>query len=191
MREHRHVLELRGPGEQQDELFPVNELVHFNHGAPDADPEVRCSARVLQSALAWEQGVTTSQPGQQFSGRTIWIRKLKTPLRAFLRTETGGASVLLSAAIAALVWVNVDASSYDALWGTRLSIDVGGAGLALELRHWVNSGLMTFFFFVVGLEARREFDLGELRERKRFAAAAGRDRRNGDGDRYLPRLQHG
>jgi Na+/H+ antiporter NhaA len=113
--------------------------------------------------------VTTSQPGQQFSGRTIWIRKLKTPLRAFLRTETGGASVLLSAAIAALVWVNVDASSYDALWGTRLSIDVGGAGVALELRHWVNSGLMTFFFFVVGLEARREFDLGELRERKRFA----------------------
>jgi Na+/H+ antiporter NhaA len=130
---------------------------------------VQCSARILQSALAWEQGVTTSQPGQQYSGRTIWIRKLKTPLRAFLRTETGGASVLLSAAIAALVWVNVDASSYDALWGTRLSIEVGGAGVALELRHWVNSGLMTFFFFVVGLEARREFDLGELRERKRFA----------------------
>jgi hypothetical protein len=81
---------------------------------------VQCSARILQPALAWEQGVTTSQPGQQFSGRTIWIRKLKTPLRAFLRTETGGASVLLSAAIAALVWVNVDASSYDALWETRL-----------------------------------------------------------------------
>ena len=39
----------------------------------------------------------------------------------------------------------------------------------LDLRHWVNSGLMTFFFFVVGLEARREFDLGELRERRRFA----------------------
>ncbi|MEJ7814710.1 MAG: Na+/H+ antiporter NhaA [Rubrobacter sp.] len=99
-----------------------------------------------------------SQPGQPFSGRTIWIRKLQTPLREFLRTETGGASVLLSAAIAALVWVNVDASSYDALWGTTLSIDVGGAGVALDLRHWVNSGLMTFFFFVLGLEARREFD---------------------------------
>ena len=104
--------------------------------------------------------MTASQPGQQFSGRTIWIQKLKTPLREFLRTETGGASVLLSATIAALVWVNVDASSYDALWGTTLSTDVGGAGVALELRHWVNSGLMTFFFFVVGLEARREFDLG-------------------------------
>jgi Na+/H+ antiporter NhaA len=113
--------------------------------------------------------VTTSRPGQPFSGRTIWIRKLQTPLREFLRTETGGASVLLFAAIAALVWVNVDASSYDALWETMLSIDVGEAGVALDLRHWVNSGLMTFFFFVLGLEARREFDLGELRERRRFA----------------------
>jgi Na+/H+ antiporter NhaA len=86
-----------------------------------------------------------------------------------MRTETGGAAVLLAAAVAALVWVNVDASSYDSLWQTTLSIDVGGSGVALELREWVNSGLMTFFFFVVGLEARREFDLGELRERRRFA----------------------
>ncbi len=113
--------------------------------------------------------MTTSQPAQPFSGRTIWIRKVKTPLREFLRTETGGASVLLFSAIAALVWVNVDASSYDALWGTILSIEIGGAGIELDLRHWVNSGLMTFFFFVVGLEARREFDLGELRERRRVA----------------------
>jgi Na+/H+ antiporter NhaA len=94
---------------------------------------------------------------------------LETPLRAFLRTETGGAAFLLAAAVAALVWVNVDASSYESLWGTTLSIDVGGAGVALDLRGWLNSGLMTFFFFVVGLEARREFDLGELRERRRLA----------------------
>jgi Na+/H+ antiporter NhaA len=94
---------------------------------------------------------------------------METPLREFLRTETGGAAVLLAGAVAALVWVNVDASSYDSLWGTMLSVDLGGAGVALDLRHWVNSGLMTFFFFVVGLEARREFDLGELRERRRFA----------------------
>jgi Na+/H+ antiporter NhaA len=76
---------------------------------------------------------------------------------------------LLAAAVGALVWVNVDASSYDSLWETMLSIDLGGSGVALDLRHWVNSGLMTFFFFVLGLEARREFDLGELRERRRFA----------------------
>src|SRR5881396_2363989 len=104
-----------------------------------------------------------------FLGTTAWARSLETPLREFLRTETGGAAVLLAAAVAALIWVNVDASSYDSLWGTGLSIDLGGAEVALDLRGWVNSGLMTFFFFVVGLEARREFDLGELRERRRFA----------------------
>jgi len=104
-----------------------------------------------------------------FSGRTAWARNLQTPLREFLRTETGGAAVLLAATLAALVWVNVDASSYNSLWQTTLSIDVGGHGVALELREWVNAGLMTLFFFVVGLEARREFDLGELRERRRFA----------------------
>ena len=71
--------------------------------------------------------------------------------------------------MAALVWVNVDATSYEDFWGTMLSIDLGGSGVSLDLRHWVNSGLMTLFFFVVGLEARREFDLGELRERRRFA----------------------
>jgi Na+/H+ antiporter NhaA len=109
------------------------------------------------------------RPPSRFTGRTAWARSLETPLREFLRTETGGAAVLLAAAVAALVWVNVDASSYDSLWGTMLSIDLGGAGVALDLRHCVNSGLMTFFFFVVGLEARREFDLGELRERRRFA----------------------
>src|SRR5438105_3976339 len=102
-----------------------------------------------------------------FSGRTAWARSLETPLREFLRTETGGAAVLLAAAVAALVWVNVDASSYGSVWRTTLSVRVGGAGIALDLRHWVNSGLMTLFFFVVGLEARREFDLGELRQRRR------------------------
>jgi Na+/H+ antiporter NhaA len=50
-----------------------------------------------------------------------------------------------------------------------MSIEVGGSGVSLDLRGWINSGLMTFFFFVVGLEARREFDLGELRERRRLA----------------------
>jgi Na+/H+ antiporter NhaA len=104
-----------------------------------------------------------------FRGRTAWARNLQSPLRAFLQTETGSAVVLLAAAIAALVWVNVDASSYASVWSTRLSVQLGGAGIALDLRGWVNSGLMTFFFFVVGLEARREFDLGELRERRRFA----------------------
>jgi Na+/H+ antiporter NhaA len=108
------------------------------------------------------------EPAGRFTGRTAWARNLETPLRDFLRTETGGAAILLAATVAALVWVNVDASSYERLWSTTLSIAIGGHAISLDLRGWVNSGLMAFFFFVVGLEARREFDLGELRERRRF-----------------------
>src|SRR5205807_670543 len=81
----------------------------------------------------------------------------------------GSAAVLLAATIVALIWANVDASSYQTLWGTQLSVRIGGSGVSQDLRHWVNAGLMTFFFFVVGLEARREFDVGELRERRRVA----------------------
>ncbi|HEY7147458.1 MAG TPA: Na+/H+ antiporter NhaA [Streptosporangiaceae bacterium] len=101
--------------------------------------------------------------------RTAWALSLQTPLRRFLRTETGGAAVLLAAAIMALAWVNIDASSYNAVWHARLSIRLGGAEVSEDLREWVNSGLMAFFFFVFGLEARREFDMGELRERQRVA----------------------
>ena len=104
-----------------------------------------------------------------FTGRTAWARNLETPLRTFLRTETGSAAVLLAATVAALVWVNVDASSYARVWDTMLSIHLGGSGISEALQYWLNTGLMTFFFFVVGLEARREFDMGELRERRRVA----------------------
>ncbi|MET9564466.1 MULTISPECIES: Na+/H+ antiporter NhaA [Streptomyces] len=92
----------------------------------------------------------------------------RSPLRAFLRTETGSAAVLLVGALAALVWANVGAGSYASLWETELSVHLGSGGVSLELREWLNSGLMTLFFFVVGLEARREFDMGELRERRRI-----------------------
>jgi Na+/H+ antiporter NhaA len=111
----------------------------------------------------------TGQPGPPLSGRTEWARSLEAPLRRFLRTETASAAVLLAATLAALVWINIDPSSYENLWRTRLSIDIGGLGLSQELSLWLNNGLMTFFFFVVGLEARREFDIGELRQRSRVA----------------------
>ena len=108
-------------------------------------------------------------PSRAFSERTAWARSLETPLRRFLRTEIGSAAVLLAATLVALAWVNIDSGSYERLWHTQLSIRVGGSSVALDLRHWVNSGLMTLFFFVIGLEARREFDMGELRQRRRIA----------------------
>ncbi|HEY5192999.1 MAG TPA: Na+/H+ antiporter NhaA [Solirubrobacteraceae bacterium] len=105
-----------------------------------------------------------------YSGRTAWARNLGTPVRDFLSTETGSAIVLLGAVILALLWANSPWShSYESLWTTKLSITVGGGGIAADLRHWVNEGLMTFFFLVVGLEAKRELDMGELRERRRLA----------------------
>jgi Na+/H+ antiporter NhaA len=111
----------------------------------------------------------TEEADRPLSGRTAWARNLKSPLREFMRTETGSAAFLLVATVAALVWVNVHASSYDTVWHTRLTIRVGASSVGQDLRQWVNTGLMTFFFFVVGLEARREFDMGELRQRRRVA----------------------
>jgi Na+/H+ antiporter NhaA len=105
-----------------------------------------------------------------YTGRTAWARNLATPVRDFLSTETGSAIVLLGAAIVALAWANAPWShSYESVWSTELSIRIGGGGISADLRHWVNEGLMTFFFLVVGLEAKRELDMGELRERRRLA----------------------
>lgn len=105
-----------------------------------------------------------------YSGRTAWARNLTTPVRDFLSAETGSAVVVLAAAVVALLWANSPWShSYGSVWGTRLSIRLGGGVISANLREWVNQGLMTFFFLVLGLEAKRELDLGELRERRRLA----------------------
>ena len=113
--------------------------------------------------------MTTTRPaGGPATGTTAWARSLHTPLRQFLRTETGSAAVLLAATLVALAWVNIAESSYETVWQTRLSVTAGGFSVSQSLRGWVNSGLMTFFFLVVGLEARREFDMGELRQRSRI-----------------------
>ncbi|MCW3033698.1 MAG: hypothetical protein QOK19_2297 [Solirubrobacteraceae bacterium] len=98
---------------------------------------------------------------------------MAAPVRDFLGTETGSAVVLLAAAVLALVWANSPLRhSYESLWTTQLSVRVGGGEVAADLRHWVNEGLMTLFFLVVGLEAKRELDVGELRERRRVAIPA-------------------
>src|ERR671919_35783 len=113
---------------------------------------------------------TPAEAARALSRRTAWGRNVPAPLRTFLQTEVSSAVFLLAAAIAALVWVNSPwGSSYDSLWSTELSLRLGDIGLEGDLRYWVNDGLMAFFFFVVGLEVRREFDMGELRDRRRAA----------------------
>ena len=109
-----------------------------------------------------------------FRDTTAWARNLAAPLRDFLHTESGGALVLLGATIAALLWANSPwPDSYESVWTTELSIRLGDHGISLELREWVNQGLMTFFFLVVGLEAKRELDVGQLRDRRRVATPLG------------------
>ena len=105
-----------------------------------------------------------------YNARTAWARNLAAPVRNFLSTETGSAAVLLGATVLALLWANSPwRDAYATVWNTHLSIHLGGGGIDATLREWVNQGLMTFFFLVIGLEAKRELDMGELRQRQRLA----------------------
>ena len=97
-------------------------------------------------------------------------RRILRPLQEFLSTSTASATLLLAAALIALAWANSPWSdSYDAVWRTRVRLTLGDRSIAEDLRHWVNDGLMTLFFLVVGLEIKREFLTGELRDRRAAA----------------------
>jgi Na+/H+ antiporter NhaA len=113
--------------------------------------------------------VSIGTQAEVLSGRTAWARNMAAPIRDFLSTQTGGSAVMLAAIAGALAWANIDPGSYQSVWTTKLSFVLGNGHLSTDLRHWVNEGLMTFFFLVLGLEAKRELDLGELRERSRVA----------------------
>ncbi|MET7330681.1 Na+/H+ antiporter NhaA [Nonomuraea sp. NPDC005650] len=94
-------------------------------------------------------------------------------LRAFLRTEAGSTSVLLVATVLALLWANSPwADTYEAFWHIPMGISFGDAAFSLDLRHWVNDGLMTVFFFLIGLEVSYEVRLGQLRDRRLIAVPA-------------------
>jgi NhaA family Na+:H+ antiporter len=92
---------------------------------------------------------------------------LVQPLQEFLRESTSSSWVLVAAVAGALVWVNSPwGASYDHLWSTPLVLHVGGLTIGSDLAFWISSGLMTFFFLVVGLEIKREVTIGELRRPK-------------------------
>jgi NhaA family Na+:H+ antiporter len=98
------------------------------------------------------------------------VRQALDPLTEFLHDEAAGGIVLLAAAVVAVVWANSPASDvYADLWRQELRLGVSGAAITADLRHWVNDGLMALFFFVVGLEIKRELVVGELRERRAAA----------------------
>jgi NhaA family Na+:H+ antiporter len=95
------------------------------------------------------------------------------PLRDFLATESAGGVILVVAAVAARVWANSPWSdAYFELWSTEVVVGIGSHALEMDLQHWVNDGLMTLFFFVVGLEIKRELVAGELRDPRAAALPA-------------------
>jgi len=106
------------------------------------------------------------------SDRSV-ARLIARPLRDFLQTETAGGILLLVATLAALAWANSPiGDSYEPVWRTEIGIQIANFELTEDLRHWVNDGLMTIFFFVVGLEIKRELVVGELNEPRKAALPA-------------------
>ncbi len=91
------------------------------------------------------------------------IDRIRQPFEAFMEAQISGGILLLLATVAAMIWANSPwAESYHHLWEHRITIGVDGKGLDLSLHHWINDGLMAMFFFVVGLELKREMVDGEL-----------------------------
>lgn len=93
--------------------------------------------------------------------------RLTGPFMRFLRIEAMAGIVLLISTVLALAFANTEWSqSFLALWDSRAGIKVGGAEISRSLKHWINDGLMTLFFFVIALELKRELVIGELRDRR-------------------------
>ena len=130
------------------------------------EPQQAVPAQASPAQATQDQQAPEVQAGTTQT-TTAWTSSGRTPLRNFLRTETGSATILAGGTLAALIWSNVAGGSYEQFWSMALNASVGGRGIALDLREFVNSGLMALFFLVVGLEARREWDMGELRVRSR------------------------
>lgn len=113
---------------------------------------------------------TAAPPGPRV---TPLFAAVVRPIQAFFRLEAASGIVLLACAVVALAWVNLgDAASYAALFGTELSVGVAGARIELTLLELVNDVLMTVFFFVVGMEIKRELVSGELRTAARATLPA-------------------
>lgn len=97
----------------------------------------------------------------------LLARLIAQPVRRFLRIEAAGGILLLAATVAALVWANSPAHhSYVRLWHEPFTVALGPWRFHQSLGRVVNDGLMALFFFVIGLEIKREWVAGELRDRR-------------------------
>jgi NhaA family Na+:H+ antiporter len=95
-----------------------------------------------------------------------------TPFEQFVRTSVSGIGLLLFGTLAAVVLANTPlAAAYEAFWHLKFTVGTDAFGVTMSLRHWVNDGLMALFFFVVGLEIKREVLVGEMRAPRHAALA--------------------
>ena len=100
-------------------------------------------------------------------------RRPLSALQDFLHDEAAGGIALVACALVAVVWANSPVSdSYADFWGQYLTIGWGPTAITEDLQHWVNDALMAVFFFVVGLEIKRELAIGELRDPRAAALPA-------------------
>src|SRR5918998_6592832 len=98
------------------------------------------------------------------------LRLALTPLESFVRTSVSGIGLLLLGTVLAVVAANSPlAAVYERFWTTDLTIGVEGFQISESLRHWVNDGLMALFFFILGLEIKRELLVGEMRNPRQAA----------------------
>ncbi len=98
------------------------------------------------------------------------IQRLLAPLSRFLHVEAAGGLLLLACATVALILANSGfADGFLGFWETRVGFSIGSFEMIHSLKHWINDGLMAIFFFVIGLEVKRELVLGELRDPRRAA----------------------
>ena len=100
---------------------------------------------------------------------TTPVRSIRTALGDFVRDETAGGIVLLAATVAGLLWANVAGSGYTSFWSHSVDFRLAGIHSHETYTELVNDGLMAIFFFVVGLEIKRELVVGELRDRRAAA----------------------
>lgn len=106
------------------------------------------------------------------------VDRLTKPFARFLRIEAAAGAILLLFAVVAVALANSPWSApFLSIWETPVGFRLGEIEFARSLRHWINDGLMTFFFFVVALELKREVAVGELQDPRMaalsFAAALG------------------
>lgn len=136
-----------------DESAPPN----YDHGTVAPPPK------------SFGPGPRGAPPGSYEPARRL-ARRALAPVERFLAIEAASGILLLFAAAVALLWANSPwRESYAALWHTHVGFSAGPVAFERSLHFWINDGLMTIFFFVVGLEIRREIHRGELSQPRRAA----------------------